>query len=98
MEAVEVITILYIIVPIISFTGYLPQIIKLFKLQKAPQSFSIATWAIWTFSYFISTAYALWVVGDFMFTVVCLLNLVCHGIILGLAVLKCRIPEKETSV
>jgi len=88
MTEAEFFTFMYPIVPLVGITGYLPQMINLFKTNEAPKSISLLTWMIWTSTWMVSFGYAVFSVQDLLFATTSGMNLVGHLFIIALAVYK----------
>lgn len=79
---------IYPIVPLIGFAGYVPQIIRLLKIQRPAKSISFQTWMIWTLTWGISLGYGIFCLQDLLFSLTCFMNVVCHIIIMALTYFK----------
>jgi hypothetical protein len=79
---------MYPIVPLVGITGYLPQIINLFRTTEAPKSISLSTWMIWTITWIVSFGYAIFSLQDLLFATTSGMNLVGHVLIIALAIYK----------
>lgn len=85
----------YALVPIIGVIGYGSQIISLLKVKGPLQGFSCATWSVWLFSWMISLVYGAFKLGDVMFCVAALANIVPIIAIIAIALYKSRSPALE---
>ena len=88
MEFNGLFTFLYPLVPLIAFFGYIPQIYILVNSERAPQSISLHTWSLWTFTWVISFGYAVFCIQDIMFSITCAMNVIAHSSIIILKIYK----------
>lgn len=88
MNEAQIFTYLYPVVPLIGLMGFMPQIIRLVKLEQTPDAISLSTWLIWTTTWLISFGYAVYTLQDLMFAITSGMNLVGHILIIMLTVYK----------
>ena len=85
--AQSVITYLYLIVPFVSTAAWVPQLVKLVKQPSSREGMSVPTWALWTFTGWVSVAYVAIVVFDMLLLVTLTLNALGQTVTLVFALL-----------
>ena len=91
---ITILSILYACMGIASLIGYLPTIKDLLHHEKP--SANTSSYAIWTVTSLIAFLYSIFVVPDFLFQAVSIVNLVCCTIIFVLMLKLDRDEKKKT--
>ncbi|MAF97619.1 MAG: hypothetical protein CMH26_03190 [Micavibrio sp.] len=91
----SLITTLYSFVAIISFCGYVPQILRLWKTQSDCRDVSIQAWGTWNATYIITVLYSIFEIKDFMLSLTATIHVICISIILAITFWKRYSYEKN---
>ena len=75
---------LYPLVAICAFSGFVPQILKLFKTQSRSENMSISTWSIWCLCWIVSLGYGFFCLNDLLFCLTSGMNVCAHFAIIAL--------------
>ena len=84
----DVLTSLYAFVPVVGVCAYVPQIMVLLRLKEPVQHFPFSTWFLWLFAGIVSLAYGAFKLGDLLFCLAAVANVVPIMIVLLLAAYK----------
>jgi hypothetical protein len=88
MDVEQFFKVLYGLVPLIIFMGYVSRFVSLWRLKASSESFSFSTWFVWLASSIISLGYGVTNIEDFLFTLSCLVNTGCILGVMALAYYK----------
>jgi len=66
----DLLVVLYAVNGFVAVVGYWPQIIRLYKIDSRPESFSTPGWSLWVWTTLITFSYAVFVNGDKIFMLV----------------------------
>lgn len=88
MNAAELFTLLYPIVPLVGLAGYVPQIIVLARMREAPRSISMVTWFVWLSTWVIGLGYAVFALQDLLLSITCGMNVAGHLLVIGMTFYK----------
>jgi len=82
----------------IAIAGYLPQIFRLAKSTGNSQDISLMTWWIWLSTWIISLLYGVFVLADWRFCLIAIVNVVGHLTVIGFTAYNRYFRNKPSSV
>jgi len=85
---------LYSSIATIAVAGYLPQIYRLAKSRGSSEDLSLVTWWIWLSTWLISLSYGAFIMKDWRFCMIALVNIAGHIAVIGLGTYNCYFRVK----
>jgi hypothetical protein len=82
---------LYLVINAGRVISYVPQVVALWQRRDGAQAISLLTWSYWTLSHITAVLYGTVVIDDSFIVTISLLNLVCCGVVMALAIHRRRL-------
>jgi sorbitol-specific phosphotransferase system component IIC len=92
MTTADLPLIVFVMCNALRIAAYFPQMLKLARHPSAAASFSHPTWALFAAANLSTAVYAGVVLGDTVLAMVNAIGAMCCGLLIGLAVWRCRCP------